>query len=94
MPKAKKTREQKILAETRRKQQVLTAQTPVYSVSDLESKNKSVVINSDKQQDFITENNATLKNQNYPFLIHDLRKTIFATVLIITIQLILHNFIK
>ncbi len=83
MPKKKKTRDQKILADHRRE----TIPTSVYSLNPN-------LITASKQPTPTIKSNVTIATKSYGYLAHDLRKTTFFTFSILLIELLLKNFIK
>ncbi len=88
MAKRKKTKEQKLLAEMRRKQQVVSADTYTYSFDkkehdQVETATASATVITKKPLDSFSDS----------FLYIDLRKTLIATVLIVIIEFILHRFL-
>lgn len=91
MAKKKKTKEQKIIAEIRRRQQ-LSAQK-VYTLAA----DKSILSNEKQVAERINKTptqftTATINHYNY--LVHDLKKTIFLTAGIIILQLFLYFIVK
>lgn len=87
MAKRKKTREQKILTEIQRRQQ-LTSQSKhnlVASISSVKTNDK--ILNHTTKKQLSDHNSVTLTPYN---LIHDLRKTLVVTLIIIIAQLILY----
>lgn len=91
MPKKKKTREQKILAEIRRKQQLLSEERYSYSVKETKQKLKP---SSELQTAQISTPVIQAADHHYAYLIRDLKKTISISACIIIIQFILHYFLK
>ena len=91
MAKKKKTREQKIIAEIRRREQLSAAK--VYTLTD----DIPAVSNEKKSTEKIyqppTQYTAAVVNQ-HSYLIHDLKKTVFLTSAIIILQLILYFTVK
>lgn len=88
MAKRKKTREQKILAEIKRREELVNDNTYSYSES---SKSSAVPLKSVPTP---TAPLLQVSTDHYAYLISDLRKTLIVTAGVILIQIILHNFIK
>ncbi len=86
MPREKKTRKQKIMSDSRRTK-TYVSDTGTYSFSDT-STNKT-------SERTIAPASAThtIVTQNYHYLVHDLKKTLFVTFLVIVIQVLLHAFV-
>jgi hypothetical protein len=89
MAKRKKTREQKILAEIHRQQQVALQQQYSYSISSTAGPKEQEV-----KTPKISFSQTNTVRQHYEYLGHDFRKTVLVTVTIIVAQLILHAFLK
>lgn len=88
MAKRKKTREQKILAEIKRREGLVKDSNYSYSEN---SKSSAVRMES------VPTTAAPLlqvSTNHYAYLISDLRKTLIVTAGVILSQIVLHNFIK
>jgi hypothetical protein len=86
MPREKKTRKQKIMSDSRRTK-TFASETGTYSLSSISAKTA--------KEKTIAPASAThtIVTQNYHYLVHDLKKTLFVTILVIVIQVLLHTFV-
>jgi hypothetical protein len=82
MPSKKKTRKQKLLSDTRRTQ-VANPTSATYSLTGL----SDTVTHAEKAKTIPLAQSIT--TQNYNYLAHDLRKTLFLTIAIIVTQIVL-----
>jgi hypothetical protein len=92
MAKRKKTREQKILAEIRRHQQVLLNANNRYSVVDNIGKTENPI--KSKESQIINSAQPIAIANHYQYLTRDFKKTALVTTGIIILQVILHFIIK
>lgn len=88
MAKIKKTREQKILAETRRKQYVIPEGMQTYSVGNTSGPNIQTVNTTS------THRQSSLDIKQFSYLKHDLIHTFFVVIGILCIQAILFFFLN
>ncbi len=90
MPKKKKTKEQKRLAEIHRKQHFSTQQQYTFSTDDVLKPIEDKIV----AKKLNTTPTTVATNADNQYLMHDLRKTLLLTGTIIFIQIVLRIFIK
>ncbi len=86
MAKRKKTKDQKILAEIRRKEQAIKPAAVTYSLSSFHKQ-------KDQKNTLSANSISVTEHENVHHVFLDLRKTLLATGFIIIIELLIHNFL-